>query len=339
MPAASSEEATSLTARKAELPAQSTPGAPGPEQTAAPATEPEPSITGEEIPPGDDTTPGEEAGTGGTTSPAPAATPGSATGPTAEQPHESEDDPVCNEESDEAAISTTLHGLPSKVVAGSGWHTFTYRATNTSDKAMKSVDSWAMLSAIGKDNSDDVTHLLTLQWYDKDTGVWGKTVDDYGYFTSRADLAPGEHADTQLRLKADASTPASYGFAFATGAYHDENDVCGYSSGSEYEFDIVGAGSEPGNVPPATGKPAQGNRPVPQGGSKDTRTASNADRTVAHRPGVVDDSVAPVDSDASLAETGSDAASGWILGAGGTSIALGTALAAAAARRRRRHTA
>ncbi|ATL28457.1 hypothetical protein KY5_3439 [Streptomyces formicae] len=40
---------------------------------------------------------------------------------------------------------------------------------------------------------------------------------------------------------------------------------------------------------------------------------------------------------ASLAETGSDAAAGWMLGAGGVSIALGTALATTANRRRRTH--
>ncbi|MEU6115996.1 LPXTG cell wall anchor domain-containing protein [Streptomyces sp. NPDC047117] len=222
------------------------------------------------------------------------------TPPTATPTDEPTEDPTCEEASDEAAITTTLRGLPSKVVAGSGWHGFTFRASNTSDKAMKSVDAYVMLSAIDKGDFDDVSNLLTVQWYDEGAGAW-ENVDDYGYFASLADLAPGEYADAKLRLKVDAKTPGSYGFAFAVGAYHDENDVCGYSEGSEYEFDVLIAGSNPGSVPPATGKPSdrKPGKPAPQGGLKELPVTGK------------------------LAETGSSSALPMIAAVAGVTMAVG----------------
>ncbi|WP_030609849.1 LAETG motif-containing sortase-dependent surface protein [Streptomyces sclerotialus] len=222
------------------------------------------------------------------------------TTPSATPSDEPTEDPACEEESEEAAITTTLRGLPSKVVAGSGWHGFTFRATNVSDKAMKSVDAYVMLSAIDNGDFDDVSHLLTVQWYDEGAGVW-ENVDEYGYFASLAELAPGEYADAKLRLKVDAKTPGSYGFAFAVGAYHDEDDVCGYSEGSEYEFDVLVAGSKPGTVPPAKPQPSdkKPNKPAPQGGMKELPVSGK------------------------LAETGSSSALPMIAAVAGVTMAVG----------------
>lgn len=224
----------------------------------------------------------------------PSATPPTTPGDEPTEPAE------CENPSDEAAISTTLRGLPSKVVAGSGWHNFTFRATNTSDVAMTSVDAYVMLSAIENENFDDVSHLLTVQWYDEGAGVW-ENVDEYGYFASLADLAPGEYADAKLRLKVDAKTPGSYGFAFAIGAYQNANGDCGYSDGSEYEFDVLVAGSNPGSVPPATGKPSdhKPSKPAPQGGLKELPVTGK------------------------LAETGSSSALPTIAAVAGVTMAVG----------------
>ncbi|WP_371524839.1 hypothetical protein OG302_00890 [Streptomyces sp. NBC_01283] len=240
-------------------------------------------------------------------------------------------------------------GLPSKIVAGSGWHHFTLRVANTSDKAMTSV-SGGLYVVPASLNGDDTSSLLTVQWYDEDAGVWKEMTDEeyWRYDAYFADLAAGEYVDAQLRLKADASTPESYGTADVVGWYCDENGVWHHSILSGY--DVVAAGGEPGRVPPAKGKPTNGNKPAPQGDLKarptigkptvtDTGkppvmgTGGGDVRAAAGRPSTADDSVA--DSGASLAETGSHAVAGLLLGAGGTSIALGTALAAAAYRRRR----
>ncbi|MFI8997130.1 LAETG motif-containing sortase-dependent surface protein [Streptomyces sp. NPDC053542] len=225
-----------------------------------------------------------------------ATTPAPSTSPSDEPTDPAE----CETPSDEAAITTTLRGLPSKVVAGSGWHNLTFRATNTSDVAMTSVDAYVMLSAIENENFDDVSHLLTVQWYDEGAGVW-ENVDEYGYFASLADLAPGEYADAKLRLKVDAKTPGSYGFAFAIGAYQNADGECGYSEGSEYEFDVLVAGSNPGSVPPATGKPSdrKPNEPAPQGGLKELPVTGK------------------------LAETGSSSALPTIAAVAGVTMAVG----------------
>jgi hypothetical protein len=226
------------------------------------------------------------------------------TGPTAE-PTDVPTDPTCEEASEEAAVTTELRGLPSKVVAGSGWVPFTFRTTNTSDKAMKSVDAYVQMYAISKDELEDVSKLLTVQSYDEDTSSW-KTIgdDEAGYFASIGELKSGEYADAKLRLKVDAKTPGSYGFGFAIGAYHNEDDVCGYSEATEYEFDVLVAGSKPGPIDDAEGKPGdKGSRPAPQGG------------------GGTELSELPVSG--RLAETGSSSALPMIGLIGGVAMAVG----------------
>ncbi|WFB08913.1 LPXTG cell wall anchor domain-containing protein [Streptomyces sp. LX-29] len=215
-------------------------------------------------------TPTETAPTPTDTAPTPT-TPGPTGKPTSEpSPEPTEDDEVCEDVTDEVAVSTELRGLPSKVVAGAGWVNLTFRTTNTSDKAMKTVDAYASVGAIAKDDFDDVSAYLTLQWYDADAGRWTTiTHEEAGYFATVEQLKPGEYADAKLRLKVDAKTPGSYGFAVAIGAYHDEDDVCGFSDARDYEFDVLVAGSEPGDVDEAEGKPSdRTNRPAPQGGER-----------------------------------------------------------------------
>ncbi|MEV0603487.1 LAETG motif-containing sortase-dependent surface protein [Streptomyces sp. NPDC050315] len=224
--------------------------------------------------------------------------------PSATPPTTPSDEPTepaeCENPSDEAAITTTLRGLPSKIVAGSGWHNLTFRTTNVSEQTMKSADAYVMLSAIDNEDFDDVSHLLTVQWYDEDAGTW-QNVDEYGYFASVADLAPGEYADAKLRLKVDAKTPGSYGFAFAIGAYQNEDNDCGYSEGSEYEFDILVAGSDTGTVPPAKPQPSdkKPSKPAPQGGMKELPVTGK------------------------LAETGSSSALPTIAAVAGVTMAVG----------------
>ncbi|MER7398708.1 LAETG motif-containing sortase-dependent surface protein [Streptomyces sp. NPDC000151] len=234
----------------------------------------------------------------------------SATPPTT--PSEDPTDEPCNEEeSEKAAITTTLRGLPSKIVAGSGWHSLTFRTTNVSEQTMKSADAYVMLSAIDNEDFDDVSKLLTVQWYDEDAGTW-QNVDEYGYFASVADLAPGEYADAKLRLKVDAKTPGSYGFAFAIGAYQNEDNDCGYSEGSEYEFDILVAGSDTGTVPPAKPQPSdkKPNKPAPQGGMKEIPVTGK------------------------LAETGSSSALPTIAAVAGVTMAVGAGAIFVVRRRR-----
>ncbi|MEU7584607.1 hypothetical protein AB0B50_44345 [Streptomyces sp. NPDC041068] len=273
----------------------------------------------------------------------------SAAGP-AREPGE---DPPGAGELGEAALSTTLHGLPSKVVPGSGWKNFAFRAINSSAKAIKSVDVYTLLAALDHSGRDR-WHLLTLQWYDEDAGVW-KTVDpNIGYLTTLAGLAPGEHTDIKLRMKVDAGMPVGDGFASALGGYLDEDDVHSVSEAMPYDFDIVVEESElPAPGEPGSEPQAPDNKPAPHGDRQELPTtgeptanstgkpgASGAGggevRPVAGRPDAADHAADRTVSNATLAETGSNSATGLLLGAGGASIALGATLATAARRRHRR---
>ncbi|MFE0189067.1 LAETG motif-containing sortase-dependent surface protein [Streptomyces sp. NPDC059008] len=310
--------------------AEPTPGTPGSDQPDAPTAQPETPAAGEETAPSEDTTTGDgtesgtETGTGddveptapaspsGDTKPTGSPEPSTSAKPTAKPTEDPDEDPTCAKQSEETAISTELRGLPSKVVAGSGWKNFTFRATNTSDKAMKSVDAYVALGAISTDTIDDVSKLLTVQWYDEDSRTWESITDEDGYFASVEGLKPGEYADAKLRLKVDAKTPGSYGFAFTIGAYHNEDDVCGFSDVSQYDFDVLVAGSKPGSVPPAKSKPGkhEGNKPAPQGDLKDLPVTGK------------------------LAETGSSSALPTIALVGGVAMAVGAGAVFAVRRRK-----
>ncbi|MEU9120321.1 LAETG motif-containing sortase-dependent surface protein [Streptomyces sp. NPDC048506] len=290
-----SDQADGGTSTQPETPAAGDQTTPTPDATPADDTKPGTETGGDEAQPSAPATPS------GDTKPSSTPKPSTSATPTAKPTAKPTDDPTCAKQSDEAAISTELRGLPSKVVAGSGWKNFTFRATNTSDKAMKSVDAYVALAGVSNGDFDDVSKLLTVQWYDEDTRAWESITDEDGYFASVDDLKPGEYADAKLRLKVDAKTPGSYGFAFTVGAYHNQDDVCGFSDVAEYDFDILVAGSKPGSVPPAKSKPGKKapNKPAPQGDLKE------------------------IPATGKLAETGSSSALPTIALVGGVAMAVG----------------
>ncbi|MEN2421296.1 LPXTG cell wall anchor domain-containing protein [Streptomyces rimosus] len=190
------------------------------------------------------------------------------------------DEIECSDYSSERAVRTELRGLPSKIVAGSGWVDFTFRATNISGEHITSVSAFALVYALKDPTTDDVSDHLTFQWLDARTGTWKRVPaaeENDGFFASlggRDGLRPGEYAEAKLRLKADARTPASYGGAVSVGWYANADHECGFSEAMDYDFTILPAGSgKPGtHVPNAQGKPGKPghrpNLPAPQGGTK-----------------------------------------------------------------------
>ncbi|MBH5336452.1 LPXTG cell wall anchor domain-containing protein [Streptomyces pactum] len=176
---------------------------------------------------------------------------------------------------------------------------------------MKSVDAYVALGAIDAEDFEDVSKYLTVEWYDEGAG-WKPVDDEVGYFASITELKPNEYSDAKLRLKVDAKTPGSYGFAMAIGAYHDEDDLCGFSEYMDYEFDVLVAGTKPGTeVPPAEGKPStEKPKPAPQGGLEEL----------------------PVTGE--LAETGSSSALPTIAVIGGVAMAAGAGAIFVVRRRR-----
>lgn len=77
--------------------------------------------------------------------------------------------------------------------------------------------------------------------------------------------------DIDMRLRFTKGAPVGPGVSIAVGQYWNEDGSCGYSETDLYDFDIVAAGTDPGDVPDV--KPENGgHKPIdtkPQGGSKE----------------------------------------------------------------------
>ncbi|NEB81662.1 hypothetical protein G3I40_41595 [Streptomyces sp. SID14478] len=172
---------------------------------------------------------------------------------------------------DDPGTVAELRGLPSKIVAGSGWHGFTYRIANKSDRDFDTVFASLFVSAAADDaDFTDTTKHLTVQWFDgKDWQNLEIGTEQFLPFTSTDGLKPGDHADAKLRIKVDAKAPAGWGAGVTLGMSVDESGLCSFndSDSALYEFDILAADATPGKVTPATAKPKPSNTPAPQGSS------------------------------------------------------------------------
>ncbi|MEU3305034.1 LPXTG cell wall anchor domain-containing protein [Streptomyces sp. NPDC006678] len=255
-----------------------------------------------------------------TTTPAPTETAVTTPAPTSPAPTETatvspspsetsgEEEPVCEDFADNADVHTELLGLPSKVVAGSGWVEFTYRVTNESDKDFDAVEAYIDVAAIGGEDFEDSTQFLKVQWLNG--GEWTDITDEMGYFGTTDALKPNDVADAKMRLKVDAKAPAGYGFAATIGVHIGGDGTCEFGEWNEFEFDILAAGSEPGEVDDAEGKPGKGNKPTPQGELQELPVTGN------------------------LAETGSSSVLPAIGIAGGVAVVAGAGVVFAMKRRK-----
>ncbi|MEU6384841.1 LAETG motif-containing sortase-dependent surface protein [Streptomyces bauhiniae] len=214
-------------------------------------------------------------------------------------------------------LSTSLTGLPSKVVAGSGFHGFKLNVKNSGTHSYKRVDLGVFAAAISDDDYD-ATQYLTLQYQDPSTGKWNDISvdedDEAAGYLGYTDVKAKESFSIDLRLSVDKKAPAGFGFAINIGMYADEQGNCVAASGTDfYEFDILAAGTTPGPVDDST--------PKPQGGSKPLPTTKPAGNTQVVPQG-------------HLAETGSSSALPAIALAGGAAVALGLGAVFVVRRRR-----
>ncbi|MFI9721435.1 hypothetical protein ACIHFE_17580 [Streptomyces sp. NPDC052396] len=167
---------------------------------------------------------------------------------------------------DSALARTELHGLPGQLVAGSGWHEFTYRVSNTSARELHSVAAY--VEVFSYRGATETSEHLRLQWYDPGARRWQTIRYGSGYFAEVPVLRPGHHANARLRLAVDAKAPAGTGAAFQVGYYRTADHGCGYSPGTSYSFEVLAAGSKPehqGEARPTDKSDSESNRPAPQG--------------------------------------------------------------------------
>ncbi|RAJ46791.1 LPXTG-motif cell wall-anchored protein [Streptomyces sp. KhCrAH-43] len=202
-------------------------------------------------------------------------------------------------------LRTGLSGLPSKIVAGSGFHGFKLNVDNKGSHAYQRVDLGVFAAQVDENDFFVDTGYLTLQYKDPATGQWSAISldeeDEGAGYLGYTDIKAKESFSIDLRLSVDKKAPSGLGFAISIGMYADDEGNCVYSGDdSYYEFDILAAGTTPTDTGDAK----------PQGGSKPLPAAKPVGDT-------------QIDPQGRLAETGSSSALPAITLAGGAAVALG----------------
>ncbi|MGJ5890637.1 LAETG motif-containing sortase-dependent surface protein [Streptomyces niveiscabiei] len=155
-------------------------------------------------------------------------------------------------------LTTGITGVPSAVVAGSGWKNITFKVSNIGDQTIKNIKPMVGIAAFTEE--EDYSSKLTLQILQKSTGTWKTLADasDEGATLSAINLAGGQSVSYKLRFSVDVSVPRSFGITGGIAMYSD-SEGCWISDDPNlmtYRFQVLAAGSKPGK--PGNAKPQTG---------------------------------------------------------------------------------
>ncbi|MFI0716861.1 LAETG motif-containing sortase-dependent surface protein [Streptomyces inhibens] len=186
---------------------------------------------------------------------------------------------------------------------------------------------------------DDVSELaVTVPWYNPATGKWkpiegdGAKFQNSDDFTTVKRLEPGEHADARMRIKIDKKAKAGSGYFFTIGHSYGEDGTCGFDKISQFDFKVLSAGSKPGKVEDAKGKPGKPGKPGEQGTPNRPGTPGGTggagNKPAAH--GTHD----AVPGTGKLATTGSSSALPTVAAIGGAAVVAGAGAVFVVRRRR-----
>ncbi|MFI0915539.1 LAETG motif-containing sortase-dependent surface protein [Streptomyces abikoensis] len=218
---------------------------------------------------------------------------------------------------------TGLRGLPSRIVAGSGWHEFTYRVANVSKLKVMETDL-----SLDRGTADpklrDVAELdVSVEWYSPANGKWKPVLGEGAKFLDNEDfvtvknLKPGEYADVRMRIKAGEKAKPGTGYFFTTGYTWAEDDQCGFDEISQFDYTVLAAGAKPGKVDDAKSKP---------GSSDDAKKQQQKQHDKAgQKPAGDSGKVDQIPVSGNLAETGSSSMLPTVAGIGGAAVAVGAA--------------
>ncbi|MFG2440107.1 LAETG motif-containing sortase-dependent surface protein [Streptomyces sp. NPDC048508] len=223
---------------------------------------------------------------------------------------------VCVDENGEdvselsADLTSSLTGLPQRIVAGGGWTTFKYNVSNHGDRAIADITPLIGVAAAGWDGRD-YSGKITVQVLDKASGSWKEVAGaagEGGTFTPFS-LNAGASTSYQLRLSVSGKVPDAVGITAGFAQYADDAGcwIADDPNGWIYEFAILAAGSDAGDPPDS--KPQTG-------GAKEIKDVKTVDAT------------------GSLAETGSSSALPTIALAGGIAVVAGAGALIVVRRRR-----
>ncbi|MEV7680845.1 LAETG motif-containing sortase-dependent surface protein [Streptomyces sp. NPDC088341] len=170
-------------------------------------------------------------------------------------------------------LRTAVSGLPEKIVAGSGFHALKLNVTNKSDEDLERVDFGVFASRLVDEEPGDGTgqetgRYLALQFKDPESGVWedislDEEDENYGYI-GYTEVKAKQSYTIDLRLSVAKSAPAGPGVVFSIGLYSDSDGNCVIEDNDTfYEFEILGAGADPGE--PNEAEPQEGGKkPLPK---------------------------------------------------------------------------
>jgi len=155
-------------------------------------------------------------------------------------------------------LTSGLTGVPSKVVAGSGWKNVTFKVSNIGDETIKNIKPMLGIAAFSKEA--DYSSKVTLQILQKSTNTWTTLADASGdgATLSAINLAGGQSVSYKLRFSVSGSVPASFGIVGGIAMYSD-SEGCWVSDDPnlfEYRFQVLAAGSHAGK--PSDAKPQTG---------------------------------------------------------------------------------
>jgi len=156
-------------------------------------------------------------------------------------------------------LTASITGLPNKIVAGSGWHTFKFVVKNASDKDLQNV--WINALTEYSDDVDDNASLLLglaeiqLKQDGKWTDSYQQTVGSGSSETTLSGsvvavlptLEKNSSTTLDLRVAIKQSAPAGSSFALSQAVYAGKGKSC-YVNGDYYEFSVLAAGSNPGST-------------------------------------------------------------------------------------------
>ncbi|MFJ8634463.1 LAETG motif-containing sortase-dependent surface protein [Streptomyces sp. NPDC093568] len=287
---------------------ESTPAA----DESTPAAEDSTPAADESTPAADESTPAADESTPAAEDSSPAAS--TSPSPSASESAPEEVDFCEDADEEEVGLSADLHsglsGLPETIVAGSGWTNFSFDVSNSGDEAIKNIKPLIGVAAMGWD-AEDYSGDIKVQVFDKEAGAWQTLADAAGEgatFTAFA-LDAGQSTSFKLRLSVSGNVPDAIGITGGFAQYSDA-DGCWMAddpNGWVYFFDILAAGSDPGD--PDDAKPQTG-------GQKPISDVSEVDVT------------------GSLAETGADSNLPVLATVGGIAIVAGAGVVFAMKRRR-----
>ncbi|MFI5877874.1 cell wall protein [Streptomyces sp. NPDC051554] len=196
------------------------------------------------------------------------------------------DVPFCedlDEDFSDAKVSADIKGLPGKIVAGDGFHSFKLTVTNKSKTTVDGVAFYAEVENYELDESKFLSPYVDLEFKNPESGKWDRIGNDEwagDYFFYVNALKSGKSETVDLRVSISAKAPAGDAYSFGSGAYLDniKGQDCIAEGWAQYDFEVLKAGSS--NTDPGTATPSTGDKDTsvkkPQGEVSDLPTGNLA---------------------------------------------------------------